>query len=191
LAPSAGWFAILLEMRPFSRSFAGTGYANVEHDMTWRRVRSRAVAAFAVPFWLVLGSCISPTLPVPPPEPLALQEPLATLAPGGSSIEVDGRGAAKLALVAMWNEEVQAGTVVKADDTGAYRGSLVVDVSCTRPHNHIQLWQTDMEGNTSEVKTYRLPNSFGDVALPPDDAGCPDAGSDDANAAADAGNGID
>ncbi len=49
-------------------------------------------------------------------------------------------------------------------------------MSCLRPQNHIQLWQTDIDGTSSEIKTYRLPNSLGDVSLPPDDAGCPDAG---------------
>jgi hypothetical protein len=142
-----------------------------------RRVCSMAAAAFVVAVWWPLGGCLSPTLPVPPPEPMALQEPLARLLPGGTNIRVQGTDAVKGALVAMWNEELQAGTIVKADDSGAYESVLGVDVSCTRPHNHIQLWQTDMEGKNSEVKTYRLPNTLGDVLLPPDNAGCPDAGS--------------
>jgi hypothetical protein len=123
-----------------------------------------------------LGSCLAPTLPVPPPEPVALQEPLAKLLGDAKSIQVQGKGAVKGAIVALWNEELQLGTIVKADDSGAYESVLSVDVSCLRPQNHIQLWQTDMEGKSSEIKTYRLPNVLGDVPLPPDNAGCPDAG---------------
>jgi hypothetical protein len=144
--------------------------------MVWRRVRWFAASALTIALCSALGSCLSPTLPVPPPEPLPLQEPLAKLVAGGTSIDIEGRDAVKGAIVALWNEELQAGTIVKADDTGAYRSLLAVDVSCKRPQNHIQLWQTDMDGKNSEVRTYRLPNSFGDVPLPPDDAGCPDAG---------------
>jgi hypothetical protein len=130
-------------------------------------------------------------LPVPPPEPVALQEPLAKLLPGGKTIQIEGTDALKGAIVALWNEEVQAGAIVKADDTGAYQSLLTVDVSCTRPHNHIQLWQTDMDGKNSEVRTYRLPNTLGDVPLPPDDAGCPDAGAADVDIPTDAEGGAD
>ena len=151
-----------------------------------RRVCSMVAAAFAAAIWWPLGGCLSPTLPVPPPEPLALQEPLAKLLPDGKNIRVQGTDAVKGAIVAMWNEELQAGLIVKADNSGAYESVLGVDVSCTRPQNHIQLWQTDMEGKTSEVKTYRLPNTFGDVPLPPDNAGCPDAGNADVATAGDA-----
>ncbi len=152
-----------------------------------RRVCSMAAAAVAVAIWLPLGGCLSPTLPVPPPEPLALQEPLAKLLPGAKNIQIQGTDAVKGALVAMWNEELQDGTIVKADNSGTYESVLSVDVSCTRPQNHIQLWQTDMEGKNSEIKTYRLPNTFGDVPLPPDNnAGCPDAGSADVGSAGDA-----
>ena len=150
--------------------------------MLWRRVRSVAVSALTVALCSALGGCLSPTLPVPPPEPLALQEPLAKLLAGGKSIQVEGSDAAQGALVALWNEELQAGSIVKADDTGAYQSLLGVDVSCKRPHNHIQLWQTDMDGKTSEVRTYRLPNTLGDVPLPPDDAGCPDPSAPDSGA---------
>ena len=158
--------------------------------MLSRRVRSVAVSACAVALCVALGSCLSPTLPVPPPDaPLALQEPLARLLGGAKTIQVDGTDAEKGAIVALWNEELQQGTIVKADDKGAYQSLLAVNVSCARPQNHIQLWQTDMEGKSSEVKTYRLPNSFGDVTLPPDDAGgCPDAGTD-ATAVVDAADG--
>ncbi|HMJ52129.1 MAG TPA: hypothetical protein VK540_08630 [Polyangiaceae bacterium] len=159
--------------------------------MVARRVRSEAFAALTVVLCFVLGGCLSPTLPVPPPEPLALQEPLARLLAGGSSIRVEGSGASNGAIVALWNEEMGVGSIVKADDKGAYQSLLAVDVSCTRPQNHIQLWQTDMEGKNSEVKTYRLPNSFGDVPLPPDDAGCPDAGVADVNSAVGADGGAD
>jgi hypothetical protein len=160
-------------------------------EMVWRRVRSVAVSAFAVAVCAALGGCLSPTLPVPPPEPLALQEPLAKLLAGGKTIQVDGTDAVKGAIVALWNEELQAGMIVKADDTGAYQSLLAVDVSCKRPQNHIQLWQTDMDGKNSEVKTYRLPNSFGDVPLPPDDTGCPDAGAADVVTPIDAAGGVD
>jgi hypothetical protein len=68
---------------------------------------------------------------------------------------------------------------------------LAVDVTCKRPQNHIQLWQTDMEGKSSEVKTYRLPNAFGDVPLPPDDVGCPDAAAADVVTPTDGGGGVD
>ena len=156
-------------------------------EMAWRRVRSVAVAAFTMALCAALGGCLSPTLPVPPPEPVALQEPLAKLLTGGKTIQVEGRDAVRSAIVAMWNEELQSGMIVKADDTGAYQSLLAVDVSCRRPQNHIQLWQTDMDGKSSEVKTYRLPNSFGDIPLPPDDAGCPDAGLADVDTPIDAG----
>jgi hypothetical protein len=140
------------------------------------------MAALAVALCCPLGACLSPTLPVPPPEPLALQEPLASLLGDGKSIRVKGNGASQRAMVAMWNEEMQLGTIVKADEGGAYEGVVEVDVSCLRPHNHIQLWQTDMEGKSSEMKTYRLPNVTGDVPLPPDNSGCPDAGGPDVRA---------
>ena len=153
--------------------------------MVLRGVRSTA-AAFAVSLVLAITSCLSPTLPVPPPDaPPALREPLARLLPDAKTIAVEGSGAVKGAIVALWNEELQEGTIVKADDTGAYRSSLPVDVSCVRTHNHVQMWQTDMEGKNSEVKTFRLPNSLADVTLPPDDAGCPDAGVVDASGASD------
>src|SRR5689334_14496775 len=116
--------------------------------MVWRRVRSVAVAALSVALCSTLGACLSPTLPVPPPEPVALQEPLAKLLAGGRTIQVDGTDAVKGAIVALWNEEMQAGTIVKADDTGAYQSLLAVDVSCKRPQNHIQLWQTDIDGKS-------------------------------------------
>jgi hypothetical protein len=145
-------------------------------EMASRRVRSVALAAFTMALCSALGSCLSPTLPVPPPEPVALHEPLAKLLTGGKSIQVEGKDAVHGAIVALWNEDLQTGTIVKADDTGAYQSLLAVDVSCRRPQNYIQLWQTDMDGKSSEIKTYRLPNTFGDVPLPPDDAGCPDAG---------------
>lgn len=159
--------------------------------MVWRRVHSVALAGLAVGLCSALDGCLSPTLPVPPPEPLALQEPLAKLLAGGKTVQIEGTNAVNGALVAMWNEERQEGLIVKADDNGAYRSVLAVDVSCARPQNHIELWQTDMTGKSSEAKTYRLPNSFGDVPLPPDDAGCPDAGLDDVNAAADVDGGAD
>jgi hypothetical protein len=162
-----------------------------KREMVWRRVRSVAALALTVAPCLASGGCLSPTLPVPPPEPLALQEPLAKLLTGGKTIQVEGTDAAKSAIVALWNEELQQGTIVKADDKGAYQSFLAVDVSCTRPQNHIQLWQTDMEGRNSEVKTYRLPNSFGDVPLPPGDGGCPDGGLEDVTTAVDGGGGAD
>ena len=149
-----------------------------------RRVRSVAAVALAAALCWPLVGCLSPTLPVPPPEPLALQEPLAKLLPDAKSIQVQGSDAVKGAIVAMWNEELQQGMIVKADDTGAYESVLAVDVSCTRPQNHIQLWQTDMQGKASEIKTYRLPNVFGDIPLPPGNAGCPDAGGADVGAEA-------
>ena len=155
-------------------------------EMARRRARSVAVAALTVALCAALGACLSPTLPVPPPEPLALQEPLAKLLTGGRTIQVEGKDAVNGGLVAMWNEETQSGVIVKADDKGAYQSVLGVDVSCRRPQNHIQLWQTDMDGKTSDVKTYRLPNSFGDIPLPPDDAGCPDAGAADVETPIDA-----
>jgi hypothetical protein len=142
-----------------------------------RRVNSVARLGFAATLCAALGACLSPTLPVPPPEPQSLPEPLAILQPGAKSVRIDGRGASKKAIVSLWNDELNDGILVRADDTGAYQASLQVDVSCRRRQNHIQLWQTDEEGVMSEVKTYRLPNTFGDVPLPPDDAGpCPDAG---------------
>jgi hypothetical protein len=141
-----------------------------------RRVRSVAVTAFVTALCWSLGGCLSPTLPVPPPEPLALQEPLAILLGDAKSIQVQGHDAQKGAIVSLWNEEMQLGTIVKADQNGAYESVLAVDVSCMRPQNHIQLWQTDMEGRSSDIKTYRLPNVGGDVPLPPGNAGCPDAG---------------
>ena len=162
----------------------------VTDEMVWRRAHSVAMVALAVALCSALGGCLSPTLPVPPPEPLALQEPLAKLLAGGKSIQVEGSDAVKGAIVSLWNDELQVGTIVKADDSGAYQSLLAVDVSCTRPQNHIQLWQTDMEGKSSEAKTYRLPNTFGDVPLPPDDAGCPDAGVADVTAP-DGGGGAD
>jgi len=134
-----------------------------------------ALIGFAVGLCSALGGCASPTLPVPPPEPLALQEPLAKLVAGGKAVQFEGKDALRGAIVALWNDELQVGTIVKADDTGSYQGLLAVDVSCVRPQNHIDLWQTDMDGKMSEVKTYRLPNTFGDIPLPPDDGGCPDA----------------
>jgi hypothetical protein len=158
-----------------------------------RRVNSMARMGFAAALCAALGACLSPTLPVPPPEPQALQEPLAKLQPGGKSIEVEGRDAVKRAIVSLWNDDTQDGILVRADDTGTYRATLQVDVSCRRPKNHIQLWQVTEEGVTSEVKTYRLPNTLGDVMLPPDDAGpCADAGDlPDAGAPADADAGAD
>jgi hypothetical protein len=144
-------------------------------EMAWRRVRSVAVSALTVGLCAALGGCLSPTLPVPPPEPVALQEPLAKLLMGGKAIQVEGKDAVKAAIVSLWNEELEVGAIVKADDNGDYRSLLAVDVSCVRPQNHIQLWQTDMDGKSSEIKTYRLPNTLGDVPLPPSDAGCPDA----------------
>lgn len=142
-----------------------------------RRVNSAAGLGFAAALCTALGACLSPTLPVPPPEPQSLQEPLAKLQPGGKSIQVEGRDAMKHAIVSLWNDDTKGGILVRADDTGAYQGVLQVDVSCLRPKNHIQLWQVTEDGLTSEVKTYRLPNTLGDVVLPPDDAGpCPDAG---------------
>jgi hypothetical protein len=80
---------------------------------------------------------------------------------------------------------------VRADDKGTYQSFLAVDVSCTRPYNHIELWQTNMDGKISEAKTYRLPNTLGDVPLPRDMAGCPDAGADDVNTATDSNGGAD
>ena len=155
-------------------------------EMAWRRARSVAVAALTMALCAALGACLSPTLPVPPPEPVALNEPLAKLLAGGKTVQVEGKDAVRGAIVALWNEEMQSGVIVKADDTGTYQSLLEVDVSCRRPQNHIQLWQTDMDGKSSEVKTYRLPNSFGDIPLPPDDAGCPDAGAPDVAAPIDA-----
>jgi len=160
-------------------------------EMLWRRLRSVVVSAVTVPVCSALGGCLSPTLPVPPPEPLALQEPSAPLLAGGTTVQVEGTDAVQSAMVVMWNEELQSGAITKADDTGTYRTLLTVDVSCTRPQNHIQLWQTDMEGKNSEVKTYRLPNAFGDVPLPPDDAGCPDGGLADVDMPAGADGGAD
>jgi hypothetical protein len=162
-----------------------------KREMAWKRVRSVVVSALVVAVCSAHGGCLSPTLPVPPPEPVALLVPLAKLQAGGKTIHVEGRDAVRGAIVALWNEELQAGTIVKADDSGAYESVLAVDVSCARPQNHIQLWQTDMEGKNSEVKTYRLPNSFGDVPLPPDDAGCPDASPADVEIPADADAGAD
>jgi hypothetical protein len=144
-----------------------------------RRVRTIAATALAAALCWPLGGCLSPTLPVPPPEPQPLAEPLARLLPDTKNIHVRGTDALKGALVVMWNEELELGTLDKADDSGAYEAVLAVDVSCTRPHNHIQLWQTDMQGKNSEIKTYRLPNTLGDVLLPPGNAGCPDAGGAD------------
>jgi len=153
--------------------------------MNWR-VRSLAATALVGALCWPLGGCLSPTLPVPPPEPLALQEPLAKLLPDAKSIQVQGTDAVKGAIVAMWNEDMQQGLIVKADEGGAYESVLAVDVSCTRRQNYIQLWQTDMQGKASEIKTYRLPNVFGDVPLPPGDTGCPDGGGADVGALPDA-----
>jgi hypothetical protein len=182
------------QIQRLCRDFAGTRYAKVnreKREMAWWRVRAAVGSALVAALCSALGGCLSPTLPVPPPEPVALQEPLAKLQAGGKSIRVEGTDALKGALVAMWNEELQEGMIVKADDRGAYQSVLAVDVSCTRPQNHIQLWQTDMDGKTSEAKTYRLPNTFGDVPLPPDDAGCPDAGTADVEIPSDADAGTD
>jgi hypothetical protein len=123
---------------------------------------------------------------------LALQEPLARLLPGANRIQVDGTGALQGALVFLLNydlpnDQVGRGVIIQADDTGAYHGQVAVDVSCTVPQNHIELWQTDMDGIASARKTYRLPNSLADVMLPPGDAGCPDAGTFGGDAAADVG----
>src|SRR5262245_4810867 len=107
--------------------------------MVRRRSRSVAVLAVTVALCSALAGCLSPTLPVPPPDPQALQEPAAQLLAGGKTMRVAGRDALKGAIVAMWNEELQAGMIVKADDTGAYESLLAVDVSCVRPQNHIQL----------------------------------------------------
>jgi hypothetical protein len=155
--------------------------------MNGRRVRSAAAMALAAAFCGLLSGCLSPTLPVPPPEPVALHEPLAQLLADAKTIDIRGSDAVKGAIVAMWNEELQSGAIVRADDLGVYQSLLSVDVSCIRPQNHIQLWQTDMDGKSSEVKTYRLPNTFGDVPLPPDDAGCPDGGAIDAGIVVDGG----
>jgi hypothetical protein len=157
--------------------------------MLLRRVNMVARVGFAAVLCAALAACLSPTLPVPPPEPVALQEPLARLQPGGRRIQIDGNGAVKGGIVSLLNEELGSGLLVKADDTGAYSASLEVDVSCRRPHNHISMWQTDQSGGMSEVKTYRLPNTLGDVPLPPDNAGpCSDAGAaPDAGASVDAG----
>jgi hypothetical protein len=163
----------------------------VNRDMVSRRVRLMALAAVALGLSMAFGGCLSPTLPVPPPEPLALQEPLAKLLPGGRAIQIEGTDAVRSAFVTLWNDELQQGVIVRADDKGAYQSLLAVDVSCTRPHNHIELWQTDTDGNTSPVKTYRLPNTLGDVPLPRDDAGCPDAGVEDVNTATDSNGGGD
>jgi hypothetical protein len=153
--------------------------------MFCRRVLAWVGTAAVLPLSLALGSCLSPTLPVPPPEPVALQEPLAHLLPGAQRMQVDGTGAMKGALVFLLNNERASGTIFYADDNGAYHGEVEVDVSCTLPQNHIQLWQADIDGNASERRTYRLPNSFTDVMLPPGDAGCPDAGTADVNGADD------
>ncbi|MET0594210.1 MAG: hypothetical protein ABW133_16025 [Polyangiaceae bacterium] len=144
--------------------------------MFFRRVNTVARMGFAGVLCAAFAACLSPTLPVPPPEPLALQEPLARLQPGGKSILIDGNGAVKGGVVSLWNEELGEGILVRADDDGGYSASLRVDVTCRRPHNHIQLWQTDPAGIMSDIKTYRLPNTLGDVPLPPDNAGCPDSG---------------
>jgi hypothetical protein len=184
----------VLQFQRVCPDFAGTRYATVigeKREMGRRRVRSVVASALVLAVCSALGGCLSPTLPVPPPEPVALQEPLAKLQAGGKTIHVQGRDAVKGAMVALWNEELQEGTIVKADDSGAYESVLAVDVSCLRPQNHIQLWQTDMDGKNSEIKTYRLPNSFVDVPLPPDDAGCPDASAADVEIPADAGAGTD
>jgi hypothetical protein len=166
----------------------GTRCAKVVTAMLRRRVRSVAARALLGSLCAALGGCLSPTLPVPPPDPLALQEPLAKHLDGAMAIQGDGAGAAKSAMVVMGNDELEERAIYQADDSGAYHGLLAVNVSCVRPQNHILLWQTDMDGKSSEVKTYRLPNAFGNVALPPDDtdAGCPDAGTNDAAAAGDA-----
>ena len=141
-----------------------------------RRVNRVARLGSAAVFCAAFATCLSPTLPVPPPEPMSLQEPLARLQPGGKTILVDGTGAARGGVVSLWNEELAEGILVRAEDSGAYSATLRVDVTCRRPHNHIQLWQTDTNGTMSEIKTYRLPNTLGDVPLPPDNAGCPDSG---------------
>ena len=156
------------------------------------RVNMVARLGFAAALCAAFAACLSPTLPVPPPEPVALQEPLARLQPGGRMIQIDGVGAVKGAIVSLWNEELESGLIVKADDMGAYSASLGVDVSCRRPHNHISMWQT-VQGAPSEVKTYRLPNTLGDVPLPPDNAApCSDAGDvPDAGAPIDAEAGTD
>ena len=158
----------------------GTRYAKVIREMFGRRILAWVGTAVVLPLSLALGSCLSPTLPVPPPEPVALQEPLAKLLPGAMKMQVDGKGAQNGALVFLLNNELGEGTIFYAADDGTYHGEVAVDVSCAVPQNHIQLWQADIDGNSSDKRTYRLPNSFGDVMLPPGDAGCPDAGTPDA-----------
>jgi len=144
------------------------------------RRRVGAIATFAVVTWWVAAmvpACLSPTLPVPPPNaPGELQEPLAQLQSDGRTIQISGTDAQPGSLVHLWNEETQNGDIVRADSIGRYQTVLAVDLSCAIPRNHVALWQMTIDGVTSGIKTYRLPNMFG-AALPPEnDVRCTDAG---------------
>jgi len=146
--------------------------------MLVRRARASirlAVVTAALPW--ALATCAAPTLPLPPPEFDKLQQPaVVEIQPGGQQVLIAGDGALHTGdiEVVMLNEELGLARFVKPDSHGHYEGLVPINIDCTQPTNHVDMWQRRYDGTESPLIVVTVPRTI--TRLP--DAGCSDAGED-------------
>jgi len=84
---------------------------------------------------LACAACLSPTLPLPPPEP-----PRTQLSADRTTVTLDGGGAIPGAFVTVFNVELGRGVVVTGTPQNTYHAVLDVDLN-NFLRNELQIWQ--------------------------------------------------
>jgi len=157
--------------------------------MKWLGARASAALSVAgCVSALGIGACLSPTLPLPPPnDPTNL-----LVSDDRTSITMDGSGAIPGALVFILNEDVGHGEFTVAGVRGDYHLTVPLDLS-RYDRNLFLIWQHS-GSRDSETHEFYAPPRYGPGSLPSDDAGvggAPDGAESDAatfaDGAADAG----
>jgi hypothetical protein len=132
--------------------------------MSCWRLRAMLIASV---FSLAVGACLSPTLPMPPPN----DPKVALVSADQMSITFEGTGAIPGALVLIVNDDVRRGGVDTAGSLGEYKVTVPLDLSL-HDQNRFLMWQT-YGRDVSEVREFYRP-SRGVTGGP----GVADAGSD-------------
>src|SRR5882724_9064324 len=145
--------------------------------MTPKRLRAAANRALGTLLVSVgMFACNSPTLPVPPPYPEKLAQPSEVeLLPDSKHVRIASDGALRVdgVEVFMFNEELGAGQRADKDEFGHYEGIVPVDLSCSRPTNHVDLWQAMVDsqgGIESPITIVTVPRGAAGADLHCDNA---------------------
>jgi hypothetical protein len=141
-----------------------------------------SISAFGAALACALGGCNSPTLPVPPPveRPDALEQPaVVELLPDGKMVKIAGDGALRTddVEVFMLNEETGLGAKADKDSFGHYEKVIGVELTCSHPSNHVDLWQRRLEisgANESPIIVVTVPRNASALF---DASTCADSGS--------------